>query len=536
MNRIRRRRRDERGAILVMATVGVVLAVISAALAVDLGRIAQERRRDQKVADLAALDAVRDLSQVDARAKASAARNGFPTSAGFTVTGVEGLKVGGSCVATPGAGTACVTVTSPVDNAFQPGSRTIRAVAVAGVQPYGGFKIGSSLATIDTSRSTLLNHFVGRMLGNSALNVSLVSWQGLATGRVTLEALRTELAKMGFTVGSVSQLLSANLTAAQILQATAAALNGQGEVAQANVLNSIRATVTNNAQITLGQFIHVAQGADNTALSSNMNVFQLLTATAQVANGNNFVDVPNVGITVPGVTSTQVRLQVIEPPQFYFGPPGVAPDASVSTGQIDLTVTPTLDLDVSIAGLTGAKVVNAMPVRVTGAGATGTLTDITCGTGGGMTVNVDPHAFYGSATTGTPLRLSALVLGIRVPLLDIPVTSSVPSVDGAATDLFWSHPSEFPPPEGTETTKHAGSQPIGLQGVTQLTAGNPVVLGALPLPTGTAVTGVLNALQPVIGNLDNNIFTPLLTALGVGVGSADVTALTMTCNSPTLVG
>ncbi|MDQ4089729.1 MAG: hypothetical protein M3163_05445, partial [Actinomycetota bacterium] len=72
------RRPDERGAVLVLAVVGVVLAMIASALAVDLGFLAQEARTDQKVADLAALDAVRALpGDPTGAARASASRNGF---------------------------------------------------------------------------------------------------------------------------------------------------------------------------------------------------------------------------------------------------------------------------------------------------------------------------------------------------------------------------------------------------------------------------------------------------------------------------
>src|SRR5205085_6871777 len=74
------RKADESGSILVLSVVGVILAVISTALAVDLGRLAQEKRSDQKVADIAALDASRDLTQACARAKASVVRNGFAAS------------------------------------------------------------------------------------------------------------------------------------------------------------------------------------------------------------------------------------------------------------------------------------------------------------------------------------------------------------------------------------------------------------------------------------------------------------------------
>ncbi|MGH9265801.1 MAG: pilus assembly protein TadG-related protein, partial [Acidimicrobiales bacterium] len=51
------RKKDERGAILVLSTVGLVLALIAGGLAVDLGFMAHEARDNQKVADLAALDA-----------------------------------------------------------------------------------------------------------------------------------------------------------------------------------------------------------------------------------------------------------------------------------------------------------------------------------------------------------------------------------------------------------------------------------------------------------------------------------------------
>ena len=70
---------DEKGAILVLAAVGLVVAMIAAGLAVDIGRLASFARTDQKVADLAALDAVRVLpTNPTAAAAASAARNGFP--------------------------------------------------------------------------------------------------------------------------------------------------------------------------------------------------------------------------------------------------------------------------------------------------------------------------------------------------------------------------------------------------------------------------------------------------------------------------
>lgn len=542
-----RNERSERGAILVLSAAGMVVALIASALAIDIGRLAQAAREDQKIADLAALDAVRgDVPQFQALAEDSARRNGFPVGqAGYSIVAVEGVKLNGTtCQAVPGAGSACVTATSPHSNNFPfvGGRDSMTRAGVASETAFGGFSIGSSLATIDTSRSAILNRVLGGMLRGSNLSLSAVGWQGLVNGDVTLEALRTQLASSGFTVGSVSELMTADLTMNQLLTATAGALNNEGgaaNVALATQLLSLAGSVTNTSQISLGDFMEVASGADNTALASNLNVLQLVTASAQVANGNAFIDIPDIGITVGNVLSTRVRLQVIQGPQFYFGPVG----GSRSTAQIDLTVTPKLNLPVSVAGLAGVTVTNDLPVRITGAGATGTLTAATCGTGAGITVNIDPTAFAGSATASLNARVSLSVplLG-TIPIADVtvPTTNVTPTTDGGATDRFFSHPTEFPPPDGTTTSKHAGSNPLGLDALTQITAGTPTVqlLGVtpLPIPVGNVVTAVLNALDPVLALVDTNVLTPLLDVLGLDIGSADVTALALQCNTPTLIG
>ncbi len=542
----RRAQREERGAILVLSAAGLVLALIASALAIDIGRLAQAAREDQKIADLAALDAIRgNVSQFQTLAEASAVRNGFPLGqAGYSIAAVEGVKLNGTtCQAVAGAGSACVTVTSPHSNNFPfvDGRKTMTRAGVAAETAYGGFSIGSALVTLDTSRSAILDRMMGGMLRGSGLNISGVSWQGLTTANITLEALRTQLVSMGIAAGTVNEMMAANLTMNQLLTATASAMTAQGETAgEVAILNALKAQVTSTtlAVIKLGDFMTVASGADNTALASELNVFQLVTAAAQVANGENFVNVSNIGVVVPNVLSTKVSLKVIEPPQFYFGPVG----GSVSTSQIELTVTPSLNLPVSVAGLAGVTVTNDLPVKFVGAGATGTLKTATCGTGGGITVTVDPQAFSGSATASLNARVFLNLLLSVVPIADvtIPTTNTTPETNGGPGDLFFSHPTQFPPPDGTTTSKHHGSDPIGLATPTLISAGTPSVqlltLTPLPVPVGTIVTAVLSALNPVLTNLDSNVLKPLLQVLGLDIGSADVTALALQCDTPTLIG
>jgi uncharacterized membrane protein len=370
-----------------------------------------------------------------------------------------------------------------------------------------------------------LNSLIGQAIHGSAISLALVSWQGLASGSVALSALQTQLATMGFSVGTVSELLSANMTLSQLYLATANALTASGDVANASIFNTLRLAVTSSTQMNLGGLMQVAQGSDNAALATTLNLFQLVTGSALLINGTNTLSVPNANINVLGLASTAISLKVTELPQIYIGPIG----GSVSTGQVDLTITPKIDVNLSV-GLSLLRLTGDLPVRLTLGGATGTLTGATCT---GITVSADPKAVSGSAQA-TTLRVSTLGL---LPILDVGVTSFTPSIDGPAVPLTFSYPSEFAPPA---FSKHAGSQPVGLQSLTTYTQGTITLLGLIPLglTSGGIVSAVLAALPGLLGAADTSVLTPLLTALGLDVGSADVTALkdALKCTVPGLAG
>lgn len=577
----RERRHDERGSILILSVVGLIVAVIATALAVDLGTLAQEKRFDQKVADLSALDAVRGLqgpvpialSVLVPRARAqklaeeAAVRNGFDpadSARGHSLTVHLGIYTPGQpdnfvptcpspipvgCVGDGLADAVKVIITSNARFSFRAGERAVKVDAVAHqattipttttvpptpttvpppsttVPPSAttaSFSIGSSLVNLNTSSSALLNPIIGQMIGSTA-SVSGVSWQGLAAGNVTLGALKTELANLGVSVGTVNQLLNADITLAKLYQATASALTKDGDTANANALNILRVAAKATATMKLGDLVKVQTGTDDAAvLGTSLNLLQLVTGSAEVINGTNTVSVPSAGIAVPNVTSTALTLKVSQLPQVYIGPVG----GSVSTGQVDLTTTTQLSLNVTV-GLTVLKVTGPLAVNLELAGATGTLKAANCGSSKSIVVTADPKAFDGAAKT-TTLRASTL---LGLPVLDVQTTSATPSVNGPPVDLSFSYPGQFTPPANPPFSKHAGSQPVGLQGLTSVNSGQVTLLGALPLgsTTGDLVAAILNALHPVIGDVDNNVLTPLLTAMGLDVGGADVTALGLNC-------
>src|SRR5581483_5930766 len=91
-NALSARRDEERGAILVLSAVFMVVMVVLVALAVDIGFLGNDKRDDHKMADLAALDGMRYMidhscpgssqqqTDVTNAVNQSLARNGYSTS------------------------------------------------------------------------------------------------------------------------------------------------------------------------------------------------------------------------------------------------------------------------------------------------------------------------------------------------------------------------------------------------------------------------------------------------------------------------
>ena len=539
-------RRDQRGVILVMAVPGLVLAMIATALSVDIGRQVFEKREIQKVADLAALDAVRDIANVQSAAEASARRNGFdPGAAGNSLLAERGSVDANRVFSLDPAGdSARVTVTTVVDYIFQPGTRTVTARAVGqrplptdsttttstattttttppGPVPAAGFSIGTSLASVDTSKATFLNAVLGQWLKGTASaggTADVVGWKGLATSNVTLSALRDHLEQMesGVQFATVDELLAADLTVKKLAQATANALNAAGD-SNASLYAGpagIVAQATSTATFKLGDMIAVATGAGDAALATEFNAFQVLTGSAMLANGTNLVSVPNIGVSLSDIGTTSVSLKVIEGLKIYIGPAG----GSVSTGQVEMTITPTLNRPLEIDGLTDARLTGNFPLAVTAAGATGTLSSITCSSPGGIRVAADLKPF--SASTATNLTVTATVLLATAPVATVATTGGLAAVDPTPENVDFAYAGEFTP---SAAPKRVGSSPLGLGAASSYNA-TVTSLGVVALPVNLGAV-VAADLKVVTGLLDEGVMKALHDTLGVSIGTADVAAL-----------
>lgn len=513
--------RGQRGAVLPLAVGGVILAIVASALSIDLGRLAQERRRNQKVADLAALDAVRDLSVGQIRAEASAGRNGFEFTTSGNPQATRGFLVAGIFTADSAGDTVRVIARSNLENAFLTGERDVSATAYARMKKEAGFSIGSSLATLnfDAANVLVLNRVIARLIGASSVDLDVVSYNGLAAANVTLGRLATQL---GF--GTVNELLTADLTMGQILTAAAAVLTSDGVVGAAE-LNQIATAASATTLISVGDFVTVAQGSEDAAARTSLHVLQLIGATGSVANKDNLLSIDDAFLAtppIPGVGSvgTSLGLKVIEGPKTYIGPE----NGFVETSQVELTLTTNVNADVDLGGLIPLlKVSGAIPVTTVGAGARGTLTRVTCaGANQGIGVRVDPRAV--SASVLAPTLVLKGPLGI--PTATVTGVGFTPGTTGASSTLGFAYFAEFSP---SATSKSTPSSAPGLNGLTSLQSGSvQFLLPLLPpvnVPVATVADAIFNAVDPLMNQVEARLLMPALKALGLSIGSADVAAL-----------
>ncbi|MFJ2383491.1 hypothetical protein BK645_20100 [Pseudomonas protegens] len=332
----------QRGAIGLMAAVTFGLALLLMLLVVDSGRLYMEQRKLQRVADNAALEAVSRGGTCQAGLTAAAyagqnaTRNGFTvatgsslsTSCGSLTTGANGLR---TFTANPAQAVAIrviathtvpISVASGVAALFTPGPINLTtqlsatAVAAAPTPPLAQLSIRSTIGTVNSANSPLLNAVVGNMLGGS-VNISAVGWNGLLTSDINLLRYLDQLAiDLGVGAGNYTQLLNTQASLTRLIQTAATVVQANGATADIlAALGSLQVAVSSQIpQLKLGDILKLQTGAASTALDANLKLFQLLQAMIQLANSKSAV-VAEVPANLLGLASVTVRVKVIEPPQ-----------------------------------------------------------------------------------------------------------------------------------------------------------------------------------------------------------------------------
>ncbi|MDP1539533.1 MAG: pilus assembly protein TadG-related protein [Moraxellaceae bacterium] len=329
---------SQRGAVVIMTVGFMLLAILFLALVVDTGRLYLDKRSLQRVADMAALEAITqngvcripEAGELDAQTVAvvSAQRNNFLVGDGrtvlaecgevMTVTGTRRFNVNPDSL-----DAVRVTVTRSVPASIIAGgifgnNILLRAEATAarGSNNLAQLTIRSEILNIDASRGALLNSLVGGLLGGS-LNVSVGGWQGLVGTNISLLEFSDQLAtNLGLNLGGYDQVLSTNVSVGQLIDAAVDVLERDGNTASATItaLQAIRlAAAASPANLQLGDILNLATGSESSGLESQVNLFDLVQGFAQLANSSSALaaDVP---ISLPGLLNVNIKVKVTEPP------------------------------------------------------------------------------------------------------------------------------------------------------------------------------------------------------------------------------
>jgi uncharacterized membrane protein len=523
--------RDEGGQILIMAAAALILMVFCAALGVDIGGRAEVRRTDQKIADMAALDAVRNLSS-DATtlglAQQSASRNSFVDGqcAGQPLSITRGVWSTSFTPLSQEPGSAIpnaveVTLCSAYKDFFTTGSAQLNGTAIAMNEAGAQFQIGSTLVQL-----TPLNGLLGD-LGAGGTSLSLVGYNGLVGGNVTLAALGNALnTDLNLSLVTPTQILDATVTEGQLLEVAASLLSNAGESqAVVAVANAILASQNAGSKETfsIGQILGIEQG-NGVGLGTTLNLGNLVNGGAYLANGKAGLSVP-LTVGIPDLASATVNITGIVPAAASgFGPastignsPGTPPTDWAQDTQVTVGFTLTIG-DGALASLT-------LPLTLTVGGATGTLTSIDGCTSSAVSPT-DIHVYTSFNDVGLAVGAASVnVLGAGI--VSLTGTASIPSNAETAT---LDYPANFSP-SGTAVTVN------GSLGTPVVTLTPTLPLGLLTPIVQPILNTLVNTLVPgVLGSVVSAVDSDLNSLLGLDIGNASLLGLpTPMCTFPTLV-
>lgn len=593
--RQRAARRDERGAVLILAAVFAAVAIVGAALSIDIGALVLEKRSNQRVADLASLDGVRGLSGADKRQTAeqlvveSARRNGFettwvagqcsalqPGNTGATFVGSDAreliVEIGNAT-----SSSAFVPLPCPVagyaaeqllfDTGLLPAPNAVRVTASSPVgfkfMPGSQVETASAVSVLDVATSTNTTPDVTTPGSNAAaVNVGSTA-VGISATHAAL--LNTIFQVTGNPVGPPLGNPPGNLNIT--------ALGYQG---LANVTMSLEELATE---------LGISAGTVDDVLSADFGYDDLLRATALIADRNNQDE---VAVTITEIEDRTIPLDYDARHQdIDFGGliEGVTGGAETFNGssvaQTELNVLELLQSATYLADgdhlltipLTGTV---PLPTGATVASVNVTMIEAAQQSGYGPAQQVAKTAQLSATLV---LQVPVAITGLGVVNIDLPVDIQGGQAIATITDIPCQAAATVPDHVRVEAVTQALASNTGgwstsaLDGLVTISANpGPVVSspgstgawnvppdftavysvptaplatptvspsaitvgGVLPIgvTAGAVATTIVDTLNPVLAQLNSTVMPVLYQSLGVGFSSADVTVEDLTSATP----
>jgi uncharacterized membrane protein len=563
-------RRAQRGATVVMMALVMSTVALSALVSVDVGYLFFQQRKLQSIADMAALAAVQSIPDRVSVAEASASANGFAaegtvdqitTTAGYwdpaLVTTAPHFTETIPANATANAvrievqkqnSTFFAGMVAALSNSSRP---VLHANAIARIDTTIGISLGTGVARL--SDVSPLNQTLSALLGTT-VSLDLASYQGLADANIRLGDIMAELG-----VATVNDLINLDTQVARVVDAAlkVASREGllRGSLASPGAATTLVAGIRNlavrvatNAGSSTASVLSIAAllGNKEAAADAQVNVLDLITTAAQVANASAGIQISNLGIDLGPLAKVTVQTRIITPPVLAIGPAGtvqtgpragqwhtVARSAAarvrlvveaVDVGLVKVTMP--LDIDVAPATAWVASAQCSVPREDS---------QVSIGVDTGLSTACIAQLPASMATayncaTQPKSRIAAITLPL-LPSIGIDIKASVP-LDTATQTLEFS---------GDEigVTKTVAQRGLGQTLANALFGPSSALeIVALGIPLGLigdVITTVLRPLlYPVLLLLDT-ILTPVLGMLGVQLGFSDVKLTSISCNRPVLV-
>ncbi len=507
----RDRIRRQSGSVAMLGAIWLMIAVICLAT-IDIGNVFWQKRELQKIADLAALagaSGALDQNSCRTNAERNLTLNGSVVSELVTAQAGRWDKS-----ASPFFGSASKASeinacrvsfqrTVPFLFVFSAGAERGRQISAQATAMQSAriarLSVRSTLLTLDTEKSALLDAVVGGMLGGK-INLGVAGWQGIANANISLLSFFDALAvRAGLNVGDYDQVVKTKVTLDKVMLAMLDALPQQGSLAAVNALNALALGV-GNIQIALQDILKLGTGLGSAALGTDVNVLDLVTTVAQLANSQNAA---KVGVNLNlGLVEVGLNLKVIEPPQSAIGDP-VRDRIEAKTSQIDLVTGLKLNLALVAASL-------SLDVKL--AQGSALLTDHMCSPQKSMSVN----GVTGVGTVALKGAVDILPLPL-IPKLSIPVEVKIPLVSKTQR-LDYQNPPNLSEPAKWATIYQSNLVESLIQSLTDQLGLLGSLLAVVLAPLTLVLDAVLNLVLNLLGlNLAQTDIGAQLNCIGRNV-------------------
>ncbi|KAA3450988.1 hypothetical protein C7I87_09720 [Mesorhizobium sp. SARCC-RB16n] len=566
---------DRKANFAVMTALSAPVALALAAVAIDEGSIYTERREAQAMVDLAAITAASNINNVNTAVVTTLTDNGMPgvvvQASGQTIPAAAGKTV---VTITQGR---YASSTANVSQRFQAGVTPYNAVrvtlakipnryfassliptpvigtqATASMTPQATFSVGSRLLSVNGG---ILNALLSGLLGGN-ISLSVMDYNGLISADVSVLSFVSALGtQLNITAGTYSDVLASKATVGQIATAMAN-VPGLGNTAKV-ALQTIASKSTSTVKIPLSSLVDLGSvgslglGQQPSGLGVDASAMGMLTAAAVLANGTNQAAV-DLGATIPGLLSTKLNIAIGEPMQSspWLGIDGIGTVVRTAQTRIKLTAS----VGVGSPGLGGGinLVAVNLPLNVEVAYAEARLTDITCPTGpSSISVSIAAHpgiarlnlansnnpsgfADFSQPQTFTDADIADVKL-LLIPLIQV-MGSAATAITNNSPQTLTFNATDI----ANKTVKTVSTRNISQSLTTSLV--NDLSLSVNVLGLGIDLTALLGTVKPAVVALLNTVTAPVddllynvLSALGVGVGQADVRVTGATCGRAVLV-